>query len=254
MNYLELSEIEQKQVIEALIFSADEPLSASQIFNLLVIKVSSPKKDATQQPIQIENDSSNEDLINSITEKIHDINRELAETNRPFGIIEQSGSYQYAVRPEYGELLQQVSRHKIKKRLSQAALEVLAIVAYKQPISKPEIEQIRGVNSNEVVNSLMEKNFIEISGKSENLGRPLLYSTTDEFLRAFGINSLEELPKLKEFDELSGFDSRPDNLEEGIIDIEVENGVLPEVGFEFIKIIKPEDMVFKRQTNEEELS
>lgn len=252
MNYLELNEIEQKQVIEALIFSADEPLTATQIFNLLVIKVSNLKKDATQQPIQIENAISNEDLINSIAEKIFEINKELAETNRPFGIIEQSGAYQYAVRPEYGELLQQVSRHKIKKRLSQAALEVLAIIAYKQPISKPEIEQIRGVNSNEVVNSLLDKNFIEISGKSENLGRPLLYSTTDEFLRAFGINSIDELPKLKEFDELAGFDSKPDSLEEGLIDIEVEQGLLPEEGFEFIKIIKQEDMVYKRNNNQEE--
>lgn len=250
MNYLEISEIEQKQVIEALIFSADEPLTAAQIFNLLVIKISNIKKDINQHPIQIETDFQNEEIINSITEKIHEINRELAETNRPYGIIEQSGAYQYAVRPEYGELLQQVSRHKIKKRLTQAALEVLAIIAYKQPISKPEIEQIRGINSNEVVNSLMEKNFIEISGKSENLGRPFLYSTTDEFLRTFGMNSIDELPKLKEFDELAGFGNSMDNLEENMLDIEIEKGLVDE-GFEFIKVLKPEDLVFKRKENNE---
>lgn len=250
MNYLELNEIEQRQVIEALIFSADEPLTATQIFNLLVIKISNIKKESNQQAIHADGDTNNEEIIESIIQNIDIINKELAETNRPFGIIEQSGAYQYAVRPEYGELLQQVSRHKIKKRLSQAALEVLAIIAYKQPISKPEIEQIRGVNSNEVVNSLLEKNFIEISGKSDNLGRPFLYSTTDEFLRTFGMNSLEELPKLKEFDELAGFDGMPDNLEENLIDVEIEKGLVEE-GFEFIKVIKPEDLIYKReQTND----
>ncbi len=247
MNYLELNEIEKKQVIEALIFSADEPLSALQIYNLLVIKLSNFNKDNTQNSLQSDNSSQSDEIINSIKDKISDINTELSESNRPFGIIEHSGAYQYAIRPEYGELLQQVSRHKIKKRLSQAALEVLAIIAYKQPISKPEIEQIRGINSNEVVNTLLEKNFIEITGKSENIGRSLLYSTTDEFLKVFGMNSILELPKLKEFDELSNFD----NINSNTIDTNSLIGSQDELESEldYIKVIKTEDIIYKKYDN-----
>lgn len=247
MNYLELNEIEKKQVIEALIFSADEPLSALQIFNLLVIKLSNFNKDNTQNSLQSDNSPQSDDIINSIKDKISEINTELSESNRPYGIIEHNGAYQYAIRPEYGELLQQVSRHKIKKRLSQAALEVLAIIAYKQPISKPEIEQIRGINSNEVVNTLLEKNFIEITGKSENIGRSLLYSTTDEFLKVFGMNSILELPKLKEFDELSNFD----NINSNTIDASslIASQDVLESELDYIKVIKAEDIIYKKYDN-----
>ena len=90
-------------------------------------------------------------------------------TGRPYLIVKAAGGFQFATRRDYGELMQRLYKSKSKKRFSQAALETLSIIAYKQPISKPEIEQIRGVNSNEVVNSLIEKNLVEITGRKEVL-------------------------------------------------------------------------------------
>jgi segregation and condensation protein B len=86
--------------------------------------------------------------------------------------------------------------------LSQAALETLAIIAYKQPITKPEIEMIRGVNSDYILNTLLEKNLITIKGRSETIGRPLLYGTTEEFLKYFGLNNISDLPKPREIEEI----------------------------------------------------
>jgi len=242
MNFLQLNQTEQKQIIEALIFSSDQSLTLEDILNSLIVKgVQNGSND--QFSIKDEFIQNNQDLIDLFEKIIEKINIELALTNRPFGIVESGGAYQYAVRAEYGELLQQVSRHKIKKRLSPAALEVLAIVAYKQPVSKPEIEQIRGVNSNEIVNSLLEKNFIGISGKSDTLGKPLLYSTTDEFLRTFGMSNLNELPKLKEFEELAGFENAYSSLPEDQY-IEIENKqILNSEDFEFIKVINEGDII-----------
>ena len=90
----------------------------------------------------------------------------------------------------------------IKKRLTQASIETLSIIAYKQPITKPEIEQIRGVNSSEIINSLVEKNLVESTGRKDVLGKPLLYKTTDNFLKVFGLQTLDDLPRLKDFDEI----------------------------------------------------
>ncbi|MGB8316759.1 MAG: SMC-Scp complex subunit ScpB, partial [Ignavibacteriaceae bacterium] len=95
-----------------------------------------------------------------------------------------------------------LSSEKSKRRLSQAALETLAIIAYKQPITKPEIESIRGVNSDYMLNTLLEKDLITISGRAETIGRPLLYITTNEFLKYFGLNNISDLPKPREIDEI----------------------------------------------------
>lgn len=138
-----------------------------------------------------------------ITEIIDEINQELTETNRPFKIINVAGGFQYSTKSEFGELLQLIYKSKSKRRLSHASLECLAIIAYKQPISKPEIEQVRGINSNEVVNSLLEKNLIEIVGRKDVLGKPLIYGTTNEFLRMFGLKGLSDLPKLRELEEIT---------------------------------------------------
>ena len=95
-----------------------------------------------------------------------------------------------------------MSSEKSKRRLSQAALETLAIIAYKQPITKPELEQIRGVNSDYILNTLLEKNLITITGRAETIGRPLLYGTTTEFLKYFGLYNLSDLPKPREIEEI----------------------------------------------------
>jgi segregation and condensation protein B len=133
---------------------------------------------------------------------IDDLNAEYEETGRAFRIVEVAGGFQFATVREFGEYVALLSKEKQRRRLSPAALETLAIIAFRQPISKPEIESIRGVNSDQVLLSLLEKNLVAITGRSESVGRPLLYGTTEEFLRIFGLNSLNELPKLREIEEL----------------------------------------------------
>jgi len=115
-----------------------------------------------------------------------------------------AGGFQFVTRPELANYIKQYYKGKSKSRLSRAALETLAIIAFKQPISRPEIDMIRGVNSDGVVKNLLERNLIFISGRSETIGRALLYSTTPEFLRYLGINEISDLPKPKEIEELLG--------------------------------------------------
>lgn len=153
-----------------------------------------------------------ESLISSL---IDDLNAELESTGRVFRVLEvaREGSkgFQFATNPEHGELLASLVKSKSKKRLSKAGLETLAIIAYRQPVSKPELEVIRGVSSHEIMNRLLEKNLITIVGRSESVGKPLLYGTTDEFLRLFGLQSIADLPKPRELEELMA--ERADILE-----------------------------------------
>ena len=132
-----------------------------------------------------------------------------------FRIVEIAGGYQFATRSEFGDYIARLFKEKSRRRLSGAALESLAIVAYKQPVSKNDIENIRGVNCDEVLKSLLEKNLITITGRAEAVGRPLLYGTTVDFLRHFGLHSLQDLPRPREIDELMKEESvRATTLEE----------------------------------------
>ncbi len=133
---------------------------------------------------------------------IEELNLDYDETGRAFRIVEVAGGFQFATTRDFGEYVALLSKEKQRRRLSPAALETLAIIAYRQPVSKPEVEAIRGVNCDQVLLNLMEKNLISITGRSEGVGRPLLYGTTDEFLRVFGINNVGDLPKLRELEEL----------------------------------------------------
>ena len=170
-----------EQHIEALIFSSDKPLKVADILgtlekiNILDIK----EKDVS-------------DAIDSITAKY-------AADQFAIQIVKSGGGYQFLTKQVYHEavaaLLHQVSR----RRLTTAAMETLAIIAYKQPVTKTQIEQIRGVNSDYTVNKLMEKELVEIIGRSSEVGKPLLYGTTAFFMDYFGINDIDELPKIKEF-------------------------------------------------------
>ena len=207
-NFLELEREQQRSVIEAMIFASEDALSLNNLFNLLIINdfVKNGQNGEEQIGIHSEVQKKYSELKDYLKELIDEINIDLQTTERPYRIVEVAGGFQFGTVKEYGKFVHEVLRSKTKKRLSHAALEVLSIVAYKQPISKPEIEQIRGVNSNEIVNSLIDKEFIKISGRSESLGKPLLYSTTDEFLRAFGLKSLNDLPKLRELQEIAKTD------------------------------------------------
>jgi len=175
-----------KSIIESLIFASDEPISASDIIKAVK-----------------EIDGNDVDITPSdIDRTVLELNEKYSNDEASFKILAISEGYTFATKPEYAKYVGFLSTEKSKRRLSQAALETLAIIAYKQPIIKPEIESIRGVNSDYMINTLLEKNLITIKGRAETIGRPLLYATTPEFLLYFGINKISDLPKPREIDEI----------------------------------------------------
>lgn len=175
-----------KNIIEALIFASDEPIKPGEIIRAV--------KGIDGEDIQI----TEEDIENSINE----LNIFYTENKISFQIIKISSGLLFATRPEFAKYLGFLSSEKSKRRLSQAALETLSIIAYKQPITKPELESIRGVNSDYILTTLLEKKLITISGRAETVGRPLLYITTPEFLKYFGLYKLSDLPKPREIEEI----------------------------------------------------
>jgi segregation and condensation protein B len=173
-------------VVEALIFSSDDVLTAGEIIKAI--------KGIDGDDAQIS--------LEEIDGCIDQLNDKYEAQNLSFRILRIANGYLFATTGEYSKYVGYLSSEKSKRRLSQAALETLSIVAYKQPITKPEIESIRGVNSDYILNSLLEKSLITISGRAETVGRPLLYSTTTEFLKYFGLNKLSDLPKPREIEEI----------------------------------------------------
>ncbi|MEO8167830.1 MAG: SMC-Scp complex subunit ScpB [bacterium] len=178
-----------KQIIEALLFGTDEPLSIRQIDEIL------DGFEAGELPQK----RINEQVI---LDCIEQLNKEYGETGRSMHIVKVAGGYQFATLPHFSLWLGRMLKEKSKRKLSVSALESLAVIAYKQPVTKPEIESIRGVNADYVIRSLMERNMITIVGRAPTPGRPLLYGTTRDFLKHFGLNDLSELPKPREIDEL----------------------------------------------------
>lgn len=224
-----MSREEQKAAVEALLFSSEEPISLKLMFDLLIVRSVSDAEDEMEAPGEENKEqlSLSEEIMNKFDfnfsyfeELIEEINAELEDSYRPYHIVNVAGGWQFATKPEYGEALSRLTKSKSRRRFSQASLEALAIIAYKQPISKPEIERIRGVNSNEIVNSLLEKKLIKIAGRKKTLGKPLLYGTTDLFLKTFGLKSLEDLPKLREIEEIASSNFTP---EESNIEIDVDS-------------------------------
>lgn len=173
-------------VIEALIFSSDEPINENEIIRAI--------QGIDGEDVEI----SLQDVQNCIDE----LNKKYESTNTAFKIIKIANGYSFATTESNAKYVGFLSSEKSKRRLSQAALETLAIIAYKQPITKPELEQIRGVNSDYILATLLEKNLITITGRAETVGRPLLYGTTDEFLKYFGLFNLSDLPKPREIEEI----------------------------------------------------
>src|SRR3989338_2590064 len=168
---------EAKKIIEAILFVSDKPLGIDAIKEVL--------------------GDTDPSLIRSLLEEI---NSEYVSGGRPFGIKEIAGGFQMMTDPVYGQWIAKLYKRP-PDRLSIPALETLAIVAYRQPITRSEIEAIRGVNVDGVLHTLEERGFIRTRGRKDVVGRPILYGTTNEFLQHFGLKSLEELPKLKEFQE-----------------------------------------------------
>jgi segregation and condensation protein B len=173
-------------VIEALIFSSDDSLSAEEIIRAV--------KSIDGEEIELNK--------NDVDSTVDLLNQKYIENGNAFRILRIANGYLYATLEAFAKYVGYLSSERAKRRLSQAALETLSIIAYKQPITKPELESIRGVNSDYILTTLLEKNLITIKGRAETVGRPLLYGTTDEFLKYFGLNNLSDLPKPREIDEI----------------------------------------------------
>ena len=185
-NYIYI-QMELREIIphiEVLIFASDKPLTALEIVELI-----NNAFGFMEQRVSVEQVDT---CITGIKEKY---NSEFY----PFEVKESGGGLQFLTKPNYYKTVAQLNGDKFLKRLSNAALETLAIIAYKQPITKGEIESIRGVNSDYSVQKLLEKELILISGRNEKLpGHPLLYTTSKNFMDYFGINSADDLPKIRE--------------------------------------------------------
>jgi segregation and condensation protein B len=170
--------------IEALIFASEKPLTSMDVVELINNAFGFMEDKVTLDQV--------ETSIDGIREKY-------AAEFYPFELRQSGGGWQFLTKREFHKTIAQLNGEKFLKRLSTAALETLAIIAYKQPITKSEIEAIRGVNSDYSIQKLLEKELIIISGRNENLpGKPLVYNTSRHFMDYFGLNSAEELPRINE--------------------------------------------------------
>jgi segregation and condensation protein B len=167
--------------VEALIFCAPKPVTEEEIQKCLVemFEAEVPVEDIRASIESIKNKFSSEDYS--------------------FNVTMSGGGYQFLTKPAYQTSISILLKQQSKKRLSNSALETLAIIAYKQPVTKTEVEQIRGVGCDYAIQKLLEKELIEIRGKAEGVGRPILYGTSPLFMDYFGINDLKELPTPKDF-------------------------------------------------------
>ena len=170
---------EIKSILEAVLFAASEPISLEQ-FSQLFDHVS------TRQ----------------IRQELIRLQEEYQETNRSFQLIEIANGFQICTDSTYHQWVEKFYTRQIRVKLSPSALEALAIVAYKQPVTRSEVEEIRGVNSDSVLGSLIEKRMVRIAGRKPGPGRSLLLATTDEFLEQFGLKDLAGLPSLEEIEEI----------------------------------------------------
>jgi len=188
----------QKQIVEALLFASDSPVGLATLVEVL------------DGPSPAE-----------VAEIVRELGRDFDAGERGVTIAEIAGGYQILSRKDCAPWIEQMLRSRRKVRLSRAGLETLAIVAYKQPITKVEIDSIRGVDSGGSLHTLLERNLVLIKGRSKGVGRPLLYATAPEFLSYMGINELSDLPELKELgnvleDRERALDMEPETVQEEI--------------------------------------
>ena len=174
-----MDDSERRRIVEAVILGSPEPISAQRV--AAVIPYCKPAK---------------------VKALVEDLNAEYAAQGRSFEIGEIAGGYQVRTLPEFATYLQQIQPQR-PLRLSKAALETLAIVAYRQPVTRAEIEDVRGVDAGAVVRGLMERKLLRIEGHKEVPGRPMLFGTTRRFLEVFGLEKLEDLPSLRQLEDLA---------------------------------------------------
>ena len=174
---------ELKAIVEALVFASPDPLTPKALFKLLD---SEPKEDVTA-------------AIDALKQ----------DYDRPGGLqlVEVAGGYQIVTRPDLHEWVRRLFHERTTQKLTVQALETLAVIAYKQPITALEIGEVRGVNTSGVLNTLLERHLIKIVGRKHVVGRPFMYSTTKEFLIRFGLNELGDLPKIEDMAEALGIEA-----------------------------------------------
>lgn len=202
-----MDKTQAKNIIEAMFFVSDKPLFINEIKGVL------------------------EDLdVKEVKEVIACLAKEYEDTRRGFRLKEIAGGYQIVTDTVFAPWLQKLYKTSGADRLRGPSLETLAIIAYKQPVTKPEIEAIRGVNVDGVLKTLVEKTLIRVVGRKDTVGRPILYGTTSEFLQYFGLNSLDELPRLEEFNITEKDIEIPAYLrkEESVVEDEVKSETLPQ--------------------------
>ena len=161
-------------VVEALLFASDNPVEAERI----------------QEVLDLESAAAAREIVEGLRAR-------LDAEGRALQVMEVGGGFRLVTRPEVAPWLVKLARSRTRSRLSRPALETLAIIGYRQPVSRPEVDAIRGVNSEAVLDNLLERRMIRITGRKESPGRPFLYETTREFLVAFGLRDLGDLPKVE---------------------------------------------------------
>ncbi|MFB3854194.1 MAG: SMC-Scp complex subunit ScpB [Vicinamibacterales bacterium] len=187
-----------KAIVEALIFASPEPITPRLLFKLLE---NEPKEDVEAALASIKSDYARKGGLQ---------------------LVEVAGGYQIVTRPELHEWVRRLFHERKTQKLSAQALETLAVIAYKQPITAPEIAEIRGVNTTGVLSTLLERRLIKIAGRKQVVGRPFLYATTREFLIRFGLRDLSDLPRMEDMSQVLGFD-----VPIGLADSEPVPGTLP---------------------------
>jgi len=184
--------MELKLILEALLFSAQKPLSLKELRDLFAAAVEHAEGDETVRALKKVKESE-------LTVALEELARDHEAAQRSFRLACVAGSWQFVTQPEYAPWLKALVGHKLRPpRLSQPALETLAIIAYRQPITRAEIEQVRGVSVDGVMQTLVERGLVEQVGRAEVVGRPMTYGTTSLFLEYFGLRSLEDLPAADE--------------------------------------------------------
>jgi segregation and condensation protein B len=184
------------QHIEALIFATEHPITIEEMKAVL--------------DVTFETEFPEEEILRGIEL----VKEKFSDPQFAFEVIEIANGFQFLTKPSFHNSVGTYLKQTIKKRLSQAALETLSIVAYKQPISKAEMEQIRGVSCDYAIQKLLEKELVEIQGRSDAPGRPLVYGTSEKFMDYFGIKSLQDLPKPKDFKEVDNQIGEASSLDE----------------------------------------
>lgn len=198
--------MELSAIVEALLIASDEPLATSEIARLVRARVAEAEDVRARE---IEEGRQPEDLpawltalaavsSEQVTESISSLNRSYEETGRAFSLTERAKGWKLYTRIKYGEFVRQLFPGRKPERLSGPAMETLAIIAYRQPITKSAMEAVRGVSCDGMIQKLLDRDLVKIGGRAELPGRPLLYETTDLFFEHFGIRSVDDLPNASE--------------------------------------------------------